>query len=138
MKELKIKQRFIGMRTKGISFDSISRELGVSKTTLIKWSKKLHLEIHNLRAIEYSTLLESCKLAKQHRIKGLAKIITKIEKEIEKRELGDVPIEKLVDMQIKLLNRVDGELSNEDISIMEETRDLIPMLEPRTSSYKID
>jgi len=45
MKENKheLKQRFIEMRAKDISYDKISKELGVSKQTLINWSKEFNI-----------------------------------------------------------------------------------------------
>ena len=48
MKENKhvLKQRFIEMRAKDISYDKISKELGVSKQTLINWSKNFNIEIY--------------------------------------------------------------------------------------------
>jgi len=41
MKDQQTKEKFIELRAKGLSFDKISRELRISKQTLINWSKKL-------------------------------------------------------------------------------------------------
>lgn len=68
MKDLKIKEKFIQMRAKGLSFDKIAEEVGVTKTTLITWSKELKIEIANMRTIELDSLLEQYYISKQQRI----------------------------------------------------------------------
>ena len=44
--------RFIFLRSQGMSFNDITVQLGVSKPTLIKWSRQHQFEIQNLRATE--------------------------------------------------------------------------------------
>ena len=58
MKDLSLKEQFIQLRAKGLSFDKISNELSTSKPTLLKWSVELDSEIANLAYLETETLLE--------------------------------------------------------------------------------
>ena len=44
MTHLETQNRFVGLRAEGWSFDRIAQELGVSKPTLIDWSRKYQLE----------------------------------------------------------------------------------------------
>lgn len=53
MKTQNEKMRFIELRTKGLSYDKTSNELGISKPTLIKWNDELKNEIANLRYFEF-------------------------------------------------------------------------------------
>lgn len=46
------KRSFLKMRALGHTYKSISQDLGVSKQTLINWSKELADEIANLKTIE--------------------------------------------------------------------------------------
>ena len=47
-----MKKQFVELRAQGSTFDAISEKLGVSRQTLISWSKEHHIEIENLRELE--------------------------------------------------------------------------------------
>jgi len=49
MKENEEKQKFIELRAEGLSYDKISKEIAVSKPTLMKWEKEFSQEIKELR-----------------------------------------------------------------------------------------
>jgi hypothetical protein len=53
--------RFIELRAADWTFARIATELKVSKPTLLEWSRKHHLRIRNLRALENETRAEHCK-----------------------------------------------------------------------------
>jgi len=59
MKDTETKTRFVELRAQGLSFAKIAEEIGVSKQSLIAWSKDLRLEIENLKQIELEALRES-------------------------------------------------------------------------------
>ncbi len=50
MIDTEIQQKFIQRRAQGWPFARMASELGVSKKTLIEWSRKFRFEIQNLRA----------------------------------------------------------------------------------------
>src|SRR5580704_5281028 len=54
----KTREKFIGLRAENVSFDKIAKQLKVSKSTLITWSKIYELDIQNLRAITHEALNE--------------------------------------------------------------------------------
>ncbi len=58
MKSKDQKTEFIMLRAKGLSFDKISREIGVSKPTLIKWNQEFYKEVSTLEYIEAQSLVE--------------------------------------------------------------------------------
>jgi len=101
MEILEIKQRFIELRAKGYSFDKIAKELGKAKQTLLDWSKDLELEIAQAKALELETLYESYSLYKEARLKTLGEILLKLKKEIDQRDLTDLPTDKLLDLFLK-------------------------------------
>ena len=95
--------RFIELRAKGNSFDDIAKQLGVSKGTLIKWSRDFNDEVSNYAAIEREKLIESAKLAKHHQIEVLGKRLELIREELDKRDLSDIPTGKLIEAEIKII-----------------------------------
>ena len=104
------KERFIELRAKGYSFDRIAKELGKAKQTLIDWSKELQDEIANLKALELEALYESYYLLKENRLQTFGAMLTKIKEEMERRDLSDVPTDKLLDLLLKYNSQVKEEI----------------------------
>jgi len=103
------KEKFIELRAKGYSFDKIAQELGKAKQTLIDWSKELQDEIANVKALELEALYERYYLLKESRLQTFGEMIIKIKAEIEKRQLSDVPTDKLLDLLLKYNSLVKEE-----------------------------
>ena len=101
MELLQTKERFIELRAKGWSFDKIAKELGKAKQTLIDWSKELQGEIANRKAVELEALYESYFILTENRLQTFGVMITKIKDEVEKRDLSDVPTDKLLELLLK-------------------------------------
>jgi len=110
MELLETKERFIELRAKGWSFDKIAKELGKAKQTLIDWSKELQDEIANRKALELEALYESYYLLKENRLQTFGVMLTKIKEEIERRDLSDVPTDKLLELLLKYENQVKDEV----------------------------
>ena len=58
--------KFIELRAKGNSYDNIVKQLGVSKNTLLKWSKELASEIEDAILFEKDALMERYKMTELH------------------------------------------------------------------------
>lgn len=102
------KDRFVELRAKGNSYDRIAKTLGVSKATLLSWSKDLSMKIDNERNVAMDAIYEKHKLAKQHQMEMLGIQLTSVRKELEKRDLSEVPTDKLLNMQMKLLDAINS------------------------------
>jgi len=87
--------RFIFMRAQGWSFNRVATELNVSKPTLIKWSRQHQFEIANLRATETEALAERVFRQRHERWEVLARQLKRLEEEIEKRDLEEIPASRL-------------------------------------------
>lgn len=98
--------QFIESRAKGNSFDNIAKTLGVSKSTLIQWSKDYREDVDNMRAIEREALAEQYKITSHHQLEQFGIRLTKIREEVAKRDLSDVPTDKLITMEIKIAETV--------------------------------
>lgn len=59
---MEVRKRFVELRGQGLSFRAISQEMGVSKPTLIKWSRLYHGDIqeqsHSKQEAQEATLLK--------------------------------------------------------------------------------
>ena len=106
--KLEVQNQFVELRAKGNSYDNIAKTLGVSKSTLISWSKDLSMAIDNERNVAMDAIYEKHKLAKQHQVEMLGIQLSKVREELEKRDLAEVSTDKLVSMQLKLLDAVNS------------------------------
>lgn len=109
MESIDVKEKFIELRAQGYSFDKIAKELGKAKQTLVDWSRELQEEIANRKALELEALYEKYYLLKEHRLKSFGGTLSKLQKEIESRDLSDVPTDKLLDLQLKYLTFIRDE-----------------------------
>jgi hypothetical protein len=100
--------QFIELRAKGNSFDRIADKLKISKTTLINWSKAHKQEVNNMTAIERDALMDRYQMAKRHQLEMYGEQLAKVKEEVSKRNMSDVSTEKLVTMEIKLLDAVNS------------------------------
>jgi len=110
METSNIKERFIELRAQGWSFDKIAKDLGKAKQTLIDWSKDLQEEIANRKALELEALYEKYYLLKEVRLQTFGEMINKIKAEVAKRDLSDVPTEKLLELLLKYNSQVKEEI----------------------------
>ena len=101
METIETKRRFIELRAKGYSFDKIAKELGKAKQTLLDWGRELDQEIAQAKALELDSLYESYSLYKEARLKTLGEILSKLKKEVDNRDLTDLPTDRLLDLFLK-------------------------------------
>ena len=104
-----VKDRFVELRAQGKSFAVIAEELGVSKPTLITWSREQALQIGNLRAINDEALREKYRLTKQRELETYSHQLEAVETELNKRSLANVPTDKLYGILSKLMSEARGE-----------------------------
>jgi len=106
--KLEVQDQFVELRAKGNSYDKIAKTLGVSKGTLLSWSKDLSMAIDNERNVAMDAIYDKHKLAKQHQMEMLGIQLSNVRVELEKRDLSEVPTDKLLAMQMKLLDAVNS------------------------------
>mgnify|MGYP001225760615 CR=1 FL=1 len=134
MELLETKEKFIELRAKGWSFDKIAKQLGKAKQTLIDWSKELQEEIANRKALELEVLYETYYLHRESRLQMFGAMLTKIKEEVEKRDLSDVPTDKLLDLFLKYNSQVKEEMiepiykSSKELIREKEDRELLDVL----------
>lgn len=121
---------FIELRSRGNSFDVIAEKIGVSKGTLIKWSRDFNDDVANYAAIEREKLIEAAKLAKHHQIDMLGERLAMVREELSKRDLSDVPTNKLIEIELKIIdaaNKIGTDTimrTNEDSTFLSFTKEV--------------
>jgi hypothetical protein len=110
MKHQDTVQKFIELRSQDWSFARIASELGVAKSTLIEWSRKFQFEIQNRRALALDELHNRVLGNVQHRVNGLTEKLSKVEEELRKRSLADLPTSQLFALSISLRRQIEREL----------------------------
>jgi orotate phosphoribosyltransferase-like protein len=112
--------RFILLRSQGCSFNQIAAELKVSKPTLIKWSRQHQFAIANLRATETEALAQRVFGARQQRWERLANQLKKLEDEIDRRDLEEIPASRLHHIALALraeIQRLTGDVHFSETTI---------------------
>lgn len=101
LKEKNIDQ-FIELRVKGLSFDKIALELKISKPTLLKWNKEREVAetIKAMQLMQYQSILKLYQMDRNSRIERFSKLAKKINEEFEKRDLSELPTEKLFKLAV--------------------------------------
>ncbi|MDI6766036.1 MAG: helix-turn-helix domain-containing protein [Bacteroidota bacterium] len=111
MKGIQTKNRFVELRAQGISYEKIATELNVSKQTLISWSKRLQIEILNLRAIQLEVLQEKYFLTKEKKIEFIGNILNALKAEADKRDLTKLSDRELLELILKFSEKLDKEVA---------------------------
>ena len=109
MKENEVKQKFVEFRAEGLSYDKISKEIAVSKPTLMKWEKEFSREIKELRFIQFETVKEKYLMTKEARVENYGELRTKDKEELKSRDLKDISSDKLLNMINELENKFKEE-----------------------------
>ena len=106
---LEEKNQFIDLRAKGYSYSKIAKELGISKGTLTQWSGELKEDIARLKCLQLEELYTKYYMSKEARIKLLGGSLEKVNEEIERRDFATLPLDKLIDFQVRLVKELKDE-----------------------------
>ena len=109
MKDQETVQKFIELRSQGVSFARIAEQLGVAKRTLIDWSRQHQDVIQNLRTIEWEDFADRTLASRQERLKTLSEHLRRLDVELAQRDLASVPTARLQSMAEQIRRRLDRE-----------------------------
>ena len=109
MTKLGKRARFVELKANGQSLRAIAEELHVAKSTLSLWEQELRLEIARHRAERLQDVYKEYGLLKEARIKALGTALQNIDKELSKRDLTQVPTDKLLDYKLRYTHALSEE-----------------------------
>lgn len=126
------KVRFIELKAKGESYNTIAKKLKVSKGTLSNWNRELEGEIARHRAMELESLYEQYYMTKEGRIKLLGDMMKKLRAEALSRDMSEMPTDKVFQLLLKYESALQDEhvpirpLSDEEIGSLKggDSRDV--------------
>mgnify|MGYP001269078494 FL=1 len=98
LKELFLVKRGIEKK----SFDTISKEINVSKQTLINWNEEMKDKLSLIEGEEKEKSIEKFRQILDKRLEGIFALYEKVENEISVRSLEDIPYKVLFDIKIQL------------------------------------
>lgn len=116
------RQKFVERRAQGWSFARLATELGVAKSTLVKWSRQLRFEIQNQSAIEMDDLKIRLLGHRQHRATSLAEKLAVVEAELRKRDLASVSTHGLYALSASLQRQIEAAIG--DLSFVSPVKDI--------------
>jgi len=123
------KAKFIELRAEGLSFDTISNKLGISKPTLINLQRELDKEIRNITYLKTLALVEKYKLTKLAKIEFYLSQLEKLNKEIDKKDLSEVSYKDLCSIKQSMENDLKQELNSVSFHTGEFTSDPFNILD---------
>lgn len=103
------KAEFIELRAQGLSYDKIGKTLNISKVTCQNWEEELEAKISESRDSKLSELYELYEMHKAGRIKKLGETIRKIDEALEKKDLSEIPADKLLELKYKYEEKLQAE-----------------------------
>jgi hypothetical protein len=130
------RERFVELRAEGRPFSYIAKELGTCKEVLIRWSRELEADVANAKALRLDALAEQYAVGKATRIRVFGERLAAILAELDKRDLADVPTDKLLRLALAYGDR----LREEDTPLVlqgEPTDALDDMFGPTRQCWKL-
>jgi len=118
-KEAAVRERFVELRAAGWSLARIAGELGVSKPTLIKWSREAAPEISAEQYCRMEELSERLGLLRECRLQAFGELLGRVRRELAGRSLEDISTIRLLRMALDLEERLGADM--EGIRYREES-----------------
>ena len=99
------------MRAEGRSHSAIAKELGIAQNTAVNWSRELFEEITAIKAFKAEEMIEKYRMTQEKRIEMYGNRLLAMQDELARRDLSEVPTNKLFDMMMKCSKALEAEIS---------------------------
>lgn len=134
MKDTETKLAFVEARAKGKSYNTIKKELGISKSTCSSWEHELRAEIQALKRERIDELYTAYGMGRDARITALGEALEIIETKIQEDVWSKVSTKDLLELKLKYIKALKEEYI-EPVEI--ETDDTLQgLLEQYNQLYK--
>jgi transposase len=100
--------KFILLRSDGLSFDKIAKELKVSKVTLIQWSKLFEDDIKELQFLQMVEIKKQYSNTVAKRYETLLQQLDKIDNAILEADLLETPLKDLIQLQQHTYSQIES------------------------------
>lgn len=106
----KVRLRILELRAEGLSYAKIAEEASVSKQTAVDIVKANIDQVTTLQAVEMEAFLDTSRINYRGRVKQLSDLHNRLREEIERRDLSDIPTDKLINLYLKTSDSLKGEV----------------------------
>ena len=110
----KVKLRVIELRAEGLSYANIAKETKIAKQTAVDIIRDNIEEVETLQAIEMEALIDASKVNQRGRIEQLSELHTRLREEIGRRDLSEVPTDKLIKLYLNTSETLKKEVEDPD------------------------
>jgi hypothetical protein len=123
------RDKFIEMRAEGRTLANIAKELKIAHNTATSWNSELMEEIAAAKAFNVEEMIEKYRMTKEKRIEMYGERLLVLQDELAKRDLSQIPTNKLFDMTMKCSRALQQEiempqfLTEEDIKAQKFIRE---------------
>lgn len=100
-------QKFIVLRADGITFEKIAAEIGITKSTLIQWSKLFQDEINELQFHSFIAIKEAYSWNKREKYETLLKQLQKIDAGILDADVAGASIKDMFTIKNNIVSQLD-------------------------------
>ena len=100
--------KFILLRSDGLSFDKIAKQLKVSKVTLIQWSKLFEDNIKELQFLAMVEIKKQYSNTVAKRYETLLQQLDKIDNAILEADLLETPLKDLIQLQQHTYSQIES------------------------------
>ena len=104
------RQEFITLRAQDWTYESIEKEISVSRRLLMTWGRAHQYEIQNLRALRLEEFRKKHLISEEKRLEILGNQIRDMEEEMASRKLSEISTPQLFNMLTKLRKEVGKEM----------------------------
>lgn len=108
MKNFDVRREFVKLRANGKSLQEIANTLGIAKGTACVWAKDFEDEISELRKIEMEALFKEYGATTEARLRMLYNTLSKVNEAVEKTDFTSLPPDKMLEIQMKLIQTIGG------------------------------
>jgi len=107
---LKQKEKFIDLRSDGLSYESTAKKIGISKSSCLSLGTELEREVNNAVYLKLQSIVEKHKLNKIQKVESHLALLQKTIAEITERDLSKLSIKELLALKESLENSSNKEL----------------------------
>lgn len=114
------KDKFIELRAEGITLANIAKELNIAYNTAVNWNKEFLEEVNAAKAFKVEEMRAKYRMTTEKRIEMYGERLLAIQDELAKRDLSEIPTNKLFDMMLKCSKALEKEIPDPNFMTDEE------------------
>lgn len=107
-----LQDKAISLRADGLTYEEISREMDIDVQEAIDLISEKEEKIKTLQGVKMESYFKERKARQRDRIKELSNLRQRLSDELSRRDLTDIPTDKLITLLIKTNGIIKGEVYN--------------------------